>query len=117
MAGKRAHRGRQQAEANRTAAVAGIDPVDQRRQFPAARTGGLEQIRLVLDGRDQVEQHDRDAERFIARDPAPELVETREQKAAVAPVLTPRRRLDETAAARKPVLRWRPEPRHRAAAD
>ena len=27
-----------------------------------------------------------------------------------APVLTPRRRLDETAAARKPVLRWRPEP-------
>jgi glycine dehydrogenase subunit 2 len=35
----------------------------------------------------------------------------------VAPVLTPRRRLDETAAARKPVLRWRPEPPHRAAAD
>jgi len=27
-----------------------------------------------------------------------------------APRLTPRRRLDETAAARKPVLRWRPEP-------
>jgi glycine cleavage system P protein (glycine dehydrogenase) subunit 2 len=27
-----------------------------------------------------------------------------------APVLTPRRRLDETTAARKPVLRWRPEP-------
>jgi glycine dehydrogenase subunit 2 len=34
-----------------------------------------------------------------------------------APVLTPRRRLDETAAARKPVLRWRPEPQHRAAAE
>jgi glycine dehydrogenase subunit 2 len=34
-----------------------------------------------------------------------------------APVLTPRRRLDETAAARKPVLRWRPEPPHRAAAE
>ena len=34
-----------------------------------------------------------------------------------APVLTPRRRLDETAAARKPILRWRPEPPHRAAAD
>jgi glycine dehydrogenase subunit 2 len=33
-----------------------------------------------------------------------------------APRLTPRRRLDETAAARKPVLRWRPEPlRHQAA--
>jgi glycine dehydrogenase subunit 2 len=27
-----------------------------------------------------------------------------------APMLAPRRRLDETAAARKPVLRWRPEP-------
>jgi len=26
-----------------------------------------------------------------------------------APRLTPRRRLDETAAARRPVLRWRPE--------
>ena len=30
-----------------------------------------------------------------------------------APLLTPRRRLDETAAARKPVLRWRPEPPRR----
>ncbi|HEX3861055.1 MAG TPA: aminomethyl-transferring glycine dehydrogenase subunit GcvPB [Stellaceae bacterium] len=34
-----------------------------------------------------------------------------------APHLTPRRRLDETAAARKPVLRWRPEPMHRQAAE
>jgi glycine dehydrogenase subunit 2 len=34
-----------------------------------------------------------------------------------APVFTPRRRLDETAAARKPVLRWRPEPAHREAAE
>jgi glycine dehydrogenase subunit 2 len=34
-----------------------------------------------------------------------------------APRLTPRRRLDETAAARKPVLRWRPEPERRPAAD
>ncbi|HEV2097656.1 MAG TPA: aminomethyl-transferring glycine dehydrogenase subunit GcvPB, partial [Stellaceae bacterium] len=34
-----------------------------------------------------------------------------------APVLTPRRRLDETAAARKPVLRWRPDPPRREAAD
>src|SRR5271170_7652572 len=34
-----------------------------------------------------------------------------------APVLTPRRRLDETAAARKPVLRWRPDPPYRAAAE
>ncbi len=34
-----------------------------------------------------------------------------------APLLTPRRRLDETAAARKPVLRWRPEPANREAAE
>jgi glycine dehydrogenase subunit 2 len=32
-----------------------------------------------------------------------------------APRFTPRRRLDETAAARKPVLRWRPSPRDEAA--
>jgi glycine dehydrogenase subunit 2 len=30
-------------------------------------------------------------------------------KFAAAPMLTPRRRLDETAAARNPMLRWRPE--------
>jgi len=34
-----------------------------------------------------------------------------------APGFTPRRRLDETTAARKPVLRWRPEPARREAAD
>jgi glycine dehydrogenase subunit 2 len=34
-----------------------------------------------------------------------------------APRLTPRRRLDETAAARKPLLRWRPEPEQRQAAE
>jgi glycine dehydrogenase subunit 2 len=34
-----------------------------------------------------------------------------------APHLTPRRRLDETAAARKPVLRWRPEPVQQEAAE
>ena len=34
-----------------------------------------------------------------------------------APVLTPRRRLDETGAARKPVLRWRPEPVRQEAAE
>jgi glycine dehydrogenase subunit 2 len=32
-----------------------------------------------------------------------------------APTLTPRRRLDETAAARQPVLRWKPEPEKKAA--
>jgi glycine dehydrogenase subunit 2 len=34
-----------------------------------------------------------------------------------APRLTPRRRLDETAAARKPLLRWRPEPARQQAAE
>jgi glycine dehydrogenase subunit 2 len=34
-----------------------------------------------------------------------------------APTLTPRRRLDETSAARKPILRWRPAPPHREAAE
>jgi glycine dehydrogenase subunit 2 len=34
-----------------------------------------------------------------------------------APHLTPRRRLDETAAARKPVLRWRPAPSRQQAAE
>jgi glycine dehydrogenase subunit 2 len=34
-----------------------------------------------------------------------------------APVSTPRRRLDETRAARRPTLRWRPEPLERDAAE
>jgi glycine dehydrogenase subunit 2 len=34
-----------------------------------------------------------------------------------APLFTPRRRLDETAAARKPVLRWRPEAERKEAAE
>jgi glycine dehydrogenase subunit 2 len=34
-----------------------------------------------------------------------------------APIFAPRRRLDETTAARKPILRWRPEPERREAAE
>ena len=34
-----------------------------------------------------------------------------------APYLTPRRRLDETAAARRPVLRWKPAPLLQEAAE
>ena len=34
-----------------------------------------------------------------------------------APILTPRRRLDETTAARRPVLRWQPKQEHGAAAE
>ena len=36
---------------------------------------------------------------------------------AAAPVLTPRRRLDETAAARQPILRWTPEVQAAEAAE
>ena len=36
---------------------------------------------------------------------------------AAAPQLTPRRRLDETTAARKPVLRWTPETQTAEAAE
>jgi len=39
----------------------------------------------------------------------------RTEKFHTAPVLAPRRRLDETAAARKPVLRWKPPAPRRAA--
>jgi glycine dehydrogenase subunit 2 len=39
------------------------------------------------------------------------------QSFADAPKLTPRRRLDETGAARKPILRWRPETVTSQAAD
>jgi glycine dehydrogenase subunit 2 len=46
-----------------------------------------------------------------------ERAKTDAQHFADAPRLTPRRRLDETGAARKPVLRWRPEPAQKQAAE
>ena len=45
---------------------------------------GREQVRLMLGGRHQVEQHDADAQRLVARHPLPELLEAGEQKAGVA---------------------------------
>ncbi len=53
-----------------------------------------------------------DAMKSIAREAAtnPELVKT-------APHNTRVRRLDEVAAARKPILRWKPQPKHSEAAD
>ena len=42
-----------------------------------------EQVRLVLDGGHQLEQHDADAERLVPRDATLELLEAREQKAGV----------------------------------
>ena len=52
------HIGRKQAEADRAAAVAVVDAVDQRRQFLAPVVVGREQVRLVLGGGHQVEQND-----------------------------------------------------------
>jgi len=79
---ERAHVGRQQAEGDRAAAVAVIDAVDDGRKFPAP--GGLEQVRLMPAGGNEIEQHDADRERLMARDLDPKLIETAEQKSRVA---------------------------------
>ena len=47
---ERAHVARKQAEADRAAAVAVVDAVDERRQFLAPVGVGREQIRLMLGG-------------------------------------------------------------------
>jgi hypothetical protein len=67
MALESAHVGRKQAEADRAAAVAVVDAVDQRRQLLAPVIVGREPVRLMLGGRNQVEQHDADAERLSHR--------------------------------------------------
>ena len=53
MALERPHLGRQQAEADRAAAVAVVDAVDQRRQLLAPVSVGREQVRLMEDGGNQ----------------------------------------------------------------
>jgi hypothetical protein len=83
MALERADVGRKKAEADRAAAVAVVDAVDQRREFLAPVIVGGEQVGLMAGRGNQVEQHDTDAERLIARDAAPELIEPREQEAGV----------------------------------
>jgi hypothetical protein len=50
MALERPDIGRKQAEADRAAAVAAVDAIDQRRQFLAPAAIGVEQVRLVLGG-------------------------------------------------------------------
>jgi hypothetical protein len=45
---------------------------------------GGEQVRLMLVGWHQVEQHDADAERLVPRDLLPELLEAGEQESGVA---------------------------------
>jgi hypothetical protein len=76
------HAGRQQPEPDRAAAVAVIDAIDHGRQFLPPVV--LEQIKLMAGGRHQVEQHNADRQRLVARDTAPEPVETGEKKAGVA---------------------------------
>src|SRR5262249_38885890 len=58
-------------------------------------------------------------DRFIAvmRALVREAKSGRSQRFTNAPRLAPRRRLDETGAARKPVLRWRPKPATAQAAE
>jgi len=83
MALERTHVPRKKAEADGAAAVAVVDTVDRRRQFLAPVSIGRKQVRLMLAGGHQVEQHHADAQRFVPRDPVPELLEAGEQKAGV----------------------------------
>jgi hypothetical protein len=46
---------------------------------------GREQVRLMLVGGHQIEQHHADRKRFVAWDPFPELLEAGKQEAGVAP--------------------------------
>ena len=85
----RPHVGVQEAEADRAAAVTVINTIDHWRQFLAPLVGGIEEMRLVLIGGNEIEQHDPDAERLIARHPPPKLVEAIEQKAGVAGLVEP----------------------------
>ena len=85
MSLERAYIGGKQAKADCAAAVAIVDAVDQRRQFLAPAAIGVEQARLVLAGGHQVEQHHAHAQRLIARDALPELLEAGEQLSSSHP--------------------------------
>jgi len=56
VAFERAHLRRQEAEADRATAVTVVDAVDERREFLTPAMIGREQIRLMLAGRNKVEQ-------------------------------------------------------------
>jgi hypothetical protein len=78
---ERAHVARKQSEANRASAITVIDEVDERLQFLAPVIIGREQVRLMLTGGNQVEQHDADTKRLGARHALPDLLEAAEEKA------------------------------------
>jgi hypothetical protein len=79
-----AHIGRKEPEANGASAVAVVDAIDQRRQFLAPAVVGREQVRLMLIGGHQVQQHDADTQRLIARDLPPKLLEAGKQESGIA---------------------------------
>jgi hypothetical protein len=74
MAFKRPHLRRQQAKADRAAAVTVVDAVDERRQFLTPAIVACDQIRLMLAGGNQVEQDDPDRQRLITGRPQPKLM-------------------------------------------
>src|SRR5262245_45177620 len=55
--------GRKEAEADRAAAIAVVDAVDQRRQLLAPVIVGREQFGLMYTRRNEIEQHNADGER------------------------------------------------------
>ena len=77
---ERPHVGRKQAEADGAAPVAVVDAVDERREFLAPVIVGGEQIRLMMAGRNEIQQGDTDRQRLVARHARPELLEAGEQK-------------------------------------
>ena len=81
---ERAHVARKQSEANGASAISVVDAVDQWRQFLAPVAVGVKQVRLVVIGGNQVEQHHADAERLVARHAVPGLLEAAKQESGVA---------------------------------
>ena len=79
-----AHVAWKEPEPNRAPAIAVIDAIDQRRQFLAPVIVAREQVRLMLIGGHQVEQHHADGEGLVPRNLFPELLKAGEQKPRVA---------------------------------
>jgi hypothetical protein len=76
--------GRKQAEANRTAAVAVVDEVDERRQLLAAVIVGCEQVRLMLPAGTTSSCTTPTLSGLYRGTRRPELLEAGEQKAGIA---------------------------------
>jgi glycine dehydrogenase subunit 2 len=70
---------------------------------------------MLIEPTESESKHSLDRFIHVLRTLATEAREKKTERFAGAPHLAPRRRLDETAAARKPVLRWKPDPLKAAA--